>query len=26
MRLYEHSNEPLFSLEDGEFLDQLGDF
>jgi len=25
MRLYEHSNEPLFSIEDGEFLDQLSD-
>jgi hypothetical protein len=22
MRLCEHSNEPLFSIEDGEFLDQ----
>jgi len=25
MRLFEHSNEPLFSIEDGEFLDQLSD-
>ena len=25
MRLYEHSNEPLFSIEDGEFIDQLSD-
>jgi len=25
MKLYEHSNEPLFSIEDGEFLDQLSD-
>ena len=23
LRLYGHSNEPLFSIEDGEFLDQL---
>jgi len=25
LRLYEHSNEHLLSIEDGEILDQLGD-
>ena len=25
MGLYEHSNEPLFSIEEGKFLDQLCD-
>jgi len=25
MRLYEQSNKPLFSIEDGEILDQLSD-
>ena len=26
LRLYEHSNELLFSIEDGEFLVQFGDY
>jgi hypothetical protein len=25
MRLYQHNNEPLFSIAGGEFLDYLGD-